>query len=135
MDEYYVGFAHNRPTPSFCVAIDCYKGYMVLVHAKDEEHPNPIWLVKALSSPNFVLTSPNFCQIEVECCPPSTKDQNMLCIYLGWDTIKSFKWKIDIHAGWINTYAILCAWKPHKSSKLETMTIPQKTFRIYQQQT
>lgn len=49
---------------------------MVLVHAKDEEHPNPIWLVKALSSPNFVPTSPNFRQIEVEFCPPSTKDQN-----------------------------------------------------------
>jgi hypothetical protein len=44
-------------------------------------------------------------------------------------------WTIDIRAGWINTYTILCAWKPRKSSKLETMTIPQKTFRICQQQT
>ena len=38
------------------------------------EHPNPIWLVKTLSSPNFVRTSPNFCQIEVEYCRRSTKD-------------------------------------------------------------
>ena len=27
---------------------------------------------------------------------------------------------------WINTDTILCAWKPHKGSKSETMTIPQK---------
>jgi hypothetical protein len=27
---------------------------------------------------------------------------------------------------WINTYTILCAWKPCKGSKSETMTIPQK---------
>jgi hypothetical protein len=27
---------------------------------------------------------------------------------------------------WINTDTILCAWKPRKGSKTETMTIPQK---------
>ena len=27
---------------------------------------------------------------------------------------------------WINTDTILCAWKPRKGSKSETMTIPQK---------
>ena len=27
---------------------------------------------------------------------------------------------------WISTDTILCAWKPRKSSKSETMTIPQK---------
>ena len=27
---------------------------------------------------------------------------------------------------WINTDTILCAWKPRKGSKLETMKIPQK---------
>ena len=27
---------------------------------------------------------------------------------------------------WINTDTILCAWKPRKGSKSETMTIPKK---------
>ena len=27
---------------------------------------------------------------------------------------------------WISTNTILCAWKPRKGSKSETMTIPQK---------
>ena len=74
MDVHYVGFARNRPAPSFRVGVDCHEGYMVLVRTGDEEHSKPIWLVKTLSSPNFGQTSPNFCQIEVEYCRPSTKD-------------------------------------------------------------
>ena len=128
MDKYYVGPARNRPAPSFRVGVDCHEGYMVLVRAGDEEHPKPIWLVKTLSSSNFVRTSPNFRQIEVEYCRPSTKDHNVLRTYLGWNTKKNFKWTMDSVYGpvWINTDTIFCAWKPHKGSKLETMTIPQK---------
>ena len=127
-DDHYVGPARNRPAPSFRVAVDCYEGYMILVRPGDEEHPKPIWLVKALSSPNFVPTSPNFHQIEVEYCRPSTKDQNVLRTYLGWDTKKGFKWTMDsaYEPIWINTNTILCAQKPRKGSKSETMIIPQK---------
>jgi hypothetical protein len=90
-DDHYVGHVCSRPLLSFCVAINCYESYMVLVRPGDEEHPKLIWLVKALSSPNFVPTSPNFRQIEMEYCRPSTKDQNVLRTYLGWDTKKDFK--------------------------------------------
>ena len=95
MDENYVGLAHNRPTPSFRVGVDCHESYMVLARVGDEKHPKPIWLAKALSSPNLVPTSLNFRQIEVEYCRPSIKDQNILHIYLDWDTKKSFKWIVD----------------------------------------
>ena len=54
MDEHYVGHVRNRPASSFHIGVDCHEGYMVLVRARDEEHPKLIWLVKALSSPNFV---------------------------------------------------------------------------------
>ena len=127
-DDHYVGPARNRPAPSFRVGVDCHEGYLLLVRAGDEEHPKPIWLVKALSSPNFVPTSPNFHQIEVEYYRPSTKDQNVFRTYLGWDTKKVFKWTMDstYEPVWISTDTILCAWKPRKGSKSETMTIPQK---------
>ena len=64
----------------------------------------------------------------MEYCRPSTKDQNVLRTYLGWDTKKNFKWTVDsaYTPVWINTDTILCAWKPRKGSKTETMTIPQK---------
>ena len=74
VDDHYVGPAHYRLASSFYVAGDCHEGYMVLVRLGYEEHPKLIWLVKALSSPNFVSTSPNFHQMEVEYCRPSTKD-------------------------------------------------------------
>ena len=81
--DHYVGLARNRPTPSFYVVVDCYEGYMVLVRLRNEKNRKPIWLVKTLSSPNFVPTSPNYHQIEVEYCRLSTKDQNVFRTYLG----------------------------------------------------
>ena len=95
VDEHYVSLVRNRPVPSFRMGVDCHERYMVLIRAWDEEHPKPIWLVKALSSPNFVRTSPNFRQIEMEYYRPNTKDQNMFHTYLGWDTKKGFKWTMD----------------------------------------
>ena len=58
MDEHYVGCARNRPVPLFRVFVNCHEGYMV--YACDEEHPKQIYLMKALSSSNFVQTNPNF---------------------------------------------------------------------------
>ena len=64
----------------------------------------------------------------MEYCRRSTKDQNVLRTYLGWDTKTCFKWTMDsiYEPIWINTDTILCAWKPYKGSKSETMTIPPK---------
>ena len=119
IDEHYVGPARNRPAPLFPVGVDCHEGYMVLIRARDEEPPKPIWLVNILSSPNFVRTNPKFHQIEVKYCRPNTKNQNVFCTYSGWNTKKSFKWTADSTYGpvWINTNTILCVWKPHKGSK------------------
>jgi hypothetical protein len=110
-NEHYVGLARNWPALSFRVGVDCHEGYMVLVRAGDEEYSKPIWLVKALSSSNIVRTSPNFRQIKVEDCCPSTKDQNVLRTYLGWNTKKSFKWIVDSTyiLVWIKTGTIFCA--------------------------
>ena len=54
MDEHYIGRAHNRSRPLFRVGIDCHEGYMVLVRVGNEKHSKSIYLVKTLSSPNFV---------------------------------------------------------------------------------
>ena len=41
---------------------------------------------------------------------------------------KRFKWMIGAtyELIWINMYSVCCAWKPHKGSNLETVTIPPK---------
>lgn len=99
MDEHYVALLAIFWLQFLC-NFDFYEGYMVLICAGDEEHLTPIWSVKTLSSPNFVPTSPIFCQIEVEHHNLSAKDQNLLCTYLGRDIKKG---KVDnlfgIHAG------------------------------------
>jgi hypothetical protein len=39
---------------------------MLLLCHGDEEFSKPIWLARAFLEPNFVTTSPHFCQIQVE---------------------------------------------------------------------
>ena len=124
--EHHVGHTCNRPALSFRVTIDYHEGCNVLVHAGDEEHPRPICLLEPLSSPNFVPTSPNFCQINT-IAQALLRDSNALHIYLGWDTKKGFKWTMKSTYALIriNTHTILRAWKLHRKSKLESMTNPQ----------
>ena len=52
----------------------------------------------------------------------------MLHTYVGCNTKKKFKWILDSAYGsvWINMDIILYVWKPHKGSKSEATTIPQK---------
>ena len=45
MNEHYVGPVRNPLVLSFCLGVDCPKGYMVLVQARDEDHSKLIWLV------------------------------------------------------------------------------------------
>ena len=97
--EHYVTHTHNRLALSFHVTINYHKGYIVLVHAKDGEHTKSIWLVKTFSSPNFVPTSPSFCQIEVEHYRPSTRDK-MLCAPIQVGTprkVLSGQWTRHMH--------------------------------------
>ena len=107
---------------------------MVFVWARDEEHPKPIWLVKALFSPNFGRTSPNFRQIEMDIVIQAPKTKTCSApIYVGIPK-KKFKWTMDSTYGpvWINIYVyiIFCAWNPRKGSKSETMTIFQKHIDV-----
>ena len=56
VDKHYVGPTRNGLALSFHVVVNCHGGYMVLVHARDKKYTKSLWLVKALSSPNFVPT-------------------------------------------------------------------------------
>ena len=64
MNEHYVGLARNRPALSFRIGVDCHEGYMVLIRARDEEHPKSLWLVKILSSPYLFKLAPTFVKLK-----------------------------------------------------------------------
>ena len=103
--------------------VEC-KGLTFIILAKNKK------MTKLIRGANngCDITSPNVRPIEVEYSRPSTKDQNVLRIFLGWDIKKGLKWTVNLTYGpvWINTDTILRAWKLRKGSKLESMTIFQK---------
>lgn len=41
-DEHYIGLASIRSLPSFRVAVDCHKGYMLLMYPRDETYVRPV---------------------------------------------------------------------------------------------
>lgn len=83
---------------------------------------------ESIVTPNFVSTSPNFCQIKVEYCCLSNIDLNVLQTYSGWDAKKDFKWITDFafEPIWIIMDTMLYAWELQKSFKSEAMIVSQK---------
>ena len=95
VDKHYVGHVHNCPASSFCVVFDCHEGFMVLVCARDEEHPSQYgWWKHCLHPILFELAS-TLVKLKWNICCLSTKDHNVLRTYLGWDPKKGFKWTMD----------------------------------------
>lgn len=108
----------------FCVHVDCYEGYTVLICARYEDHPKPIGSVKALFS-KFVPTSPNFHQIEVESCRLSTKKNVMHLFRLGSKKEFQVENRLCIRVGLDkHIFHILCL-KAAQELQIETITIPQ----------
>lgn len=64
--ESYINPLRVCPQPSFRGAMDCYEGHMVLLRPEHEEFFKPVWSARALSKPNFVITNPHVCKIQVE---------------------------------------------------------------------
>ena len=62
-DDHYAGPARNRPTPSFHVAIDCHEGYIFLVRAGYEEHPNRFGSLKHCRHLILFQLAPNFVKL------------------------------------------------------------------------
>ena len=60
VDNHYVKPASNRPLPSFRIAVDCYEGYMLILHPRDETYAKLVWVARALSKPNFITSRPHF---------------------------------------------------------------------------
>ena len=44
VDDHYVGPASNRLPPSFCIAVDCHEGYMLILRLGDETYAKPVWV-------------------------------------------------------------------------------------------
>ena len=63
-DNHYVGPASNRPLLCFLLAVDCQEGCMLILRPGDEACVKQLWVARALSQPNFVISNPQFQQIK-----------------------------------------------------------------------
>jgi hypothetical protein len=63
---------------------------------------------------------------------PSSKDQNVIPTYLGWDTKWVSNGQSSQHMGQFGQIQIpcFCAWKPQKDSRSEIMIIPKKHIKF-----
>ena len=59
-DDHYIGHASNRLLPSFCVAMDCLEGYVLILRHGDETYAKPVCVAKALSQTHFETSNPHF---------------------------------------------------------------------------
>jgi hypothetical protein len=112
-DESFIGPVGDQPWPSFRIARDVYKGYMLLIRPGDEAHPKPIWVALALSHLVLTSTSEYFQKIKVQYFMPTSKTRTVQESYVGWDTKQTMKWKAASNEPpcWIHTSCILTAWK------------------------
>ena len=60
VDDHNVGCVSNCPPPSIRIAIDCHKGYMIILRLGDETYAKLVWIAKALSKPNFATSNSHF---------------------------------------------------------------------------
>jgi hypothetical protein len=127
VDDHYVEHASQRPPPSFCIAVNCHEGYMLILRPGDETYVKPVWVARALSEPNFTTSSPHFQQIQVEYYRPTSRNEYVIRHYTSWDTNHNFRWNVDSKHGpsWVDTDSIFIAWKPRKNYS-GSVSIPQK---------
>ena len=64
-DKPFIGAVGEQPRPSFQVARDVYRGYMLFIHPGDETNPKPVWVVLAISDLVLTSTSEHFQKIKV----------------------------------------------------------------------
>jgi hypothetical protein len=107
--------------------VDCHEGYMLILRPGEETYVKPVWVARVLSKPNFATSSPRFRQIQVEYYRPTSRNEDVVRHYTGWDTNQNFRWKVDSEHGpsWVDTDSILMAWKPRKNHS-GSVSIPQK---------
>jgi hypothetical protein len=127
MDDHYVGSASQRSPPSFRIAVDCHEGYILILRPEDEIYAKPMWVVRALFKPNFATSNPYFQHVQVVYYRPTTRNEDVIWHYTGWDTNQNFRWKVDFEHDpfWLDTKMIFITWKP-QTKYSGSVSIPQR---------
>lgn len=130
-DEPYIGSLDARPPPSYNVAVDVQKGFLLFVRPASEAR-EPIWMGMADDDPQFDPTRIHFREIPMRWYVPCATRGNVAERYQGWDTHKRFMWKPDptcTTVDYTSTDSILASWKP-RSTKNNTQVAPTRQIQF-----
>ena len=81
VDDHYARLASNHYPSSFCIAVDCHEGYMLILCPVDETYAKPGWVARALSKPTFATSGLHFRQIQVEYYQPTARNEDVIQHY------------------------------------------------------
>lgn len=100
----------DRPRESFRVGRDVFAGYFLALRPADGDS-RPFWIARALT--DFDVDHNNPGCIQIQYFQPTSKNSVVQETYAGWDTKKTFKWKVeDTHIPeWLHADAIFTSWK------------------------
>ena len=110
-DEHFVGQARDCPLESFRVNRDLYDGYFVAIRPSEEDRQRPVWIARALSSPNS--NPEHLGYVLIQYFRPTSCTKSVQEFYIGWDFGTSLCWKVDsmLEETWESTNSILTVWK------------------------
>ena len=92
-DEPFVGQSHDRPTPTFRVGRDVYKGYFLALRPCDGDE-RPVWIARAMSDPNCDPERPN--SIKIQYYRPTLRDGSIQRCYEGWDSLPVYNGRLTM---------------------------------------
>ena len=130
-DPHFIGRLCDRPRESFRVGRDVFAGYFLALRPADGD-ARPFWIARALS--DFDVDHNNPGCIQIQYFKPATKSNIVQDTYVGWDTKKGFKWKVDDSQNpeWLHGGAIFTSWKSSAKpgSRRPTISISERQIDI-----
>jgi hypothetical protein len=94
-DDHIAELPSNCSPPSFCVTTKCHEGYTLILQPGDETYAKFVRMGRALSQPNFTISSLHFHQIQ-EYHQPIAHNEDVIHLYIGWDINHTFRWRVDL---------------------------------------
>ena len=113
------------------MAVDLYAGYYVFV-CPAVDSVEPVWLGRAVESPQFDPSAEHFCEVLVQWYIPCRTPQDLRRLYTGWSTNANFRWKVDRLApcaNYVSMDNIMALWQLWKNNG-ETFVVPRKQVQF-----
>ena len=132
-DDQYVGPSDLCPAVVFRIADNVHEGHMLILCPQEQDIGRSIWVSRAFSPPNLVVTGEHPRQILVQWFTSNSTARDLSKKWNGWDSNPYFKWKRDLKysiPNWQPIDCILAIWPLPEHQIVEPLKviIPPEQF-------